>query len=187
MLAENGAARRLLESHGYREVRRFYRMQIDLGAPSEPSRWPDGISVSTFRIEDAREFKDALDEAFEDDWGFHRSTFEQWKRDRLEAPETDTSLWFIARDGGEIAGIIRCDGERFGGGWVGALGVRKPWRGRGLGNALLRHAFAEFHRRGAPHVGLGVDAQNESGALRLYEKAGMRVVSADVVFEKELA
>jgi len=187
MLVENDAARLVLEANGYREVRRFYRMQIDLDGEPESPRWPDGIAVSTFRIEDARPFKDAIDEAFEDDWGFIRSTYEEWKRNRLEAPETDTSLWFIAGDGVEIAGVIRCDGKRFGGGWVGALGVRKPWRGRGIGRALLRHAFVEFHRRGEPHVGLGVDAQNESGALRLYETAGMRVVSADVVFEKELA
>jgi mycothiol synthase len=186
MLLENDAARRVLEALGYREVRRFYRMQVELDGALEPPEWPAGIRAETFRLEDARAFKDAIDEAFADDWGFHSSTFEQWKENRLEAPETDTSLWFIARDGEEIAGVIRCDGKRFGGGWVGALGVRKPWRRRGIGRALLRHAFEEFRRRGEPHVGLGVDAENESGALGLYERAGMRAVSADVVFAKEL-
>ena len=103
------------------------------------------------------------------------------------APETDTSVWFIAWDGDEVAGVIRCDAAKFGGGFVGALGVRKPWRGRGIGMALLRHAFAEFHRRGAPHVSLGVDADNAAGATRLYERSGMRIMSEDIVFEKDLA
>jgi ribosomal protein S18 acetylase RimI-like enzyme len=76
---------------------------------------------------------------------------------------------------------------KFGGGWVGALGVRKPWRGCGIGMALLRRAFAEFHSRGRAHVGLGVDAANATGATRLYERAGMRVMSEDILFEKRLA
>jgi mycothiol synthase len=66
------------------------------------------------------------------------------------------------------------------------LGVRTPWRKRGIGLALLQHAFTEFHRRGEPHVGLGVDADNPTGATRLYEKAGMQVLTEDIVFEKEL-
>jgi ribosomal protein S18 acetylase RimI-like enzyme len=58
---------------------------------------------------------------------------------------------------------------------VNELGVRNPWRRRGLGLALLRHAFAELGRLGADRVGLGVDAENVTGALRLYERAGMHV------------
>jgi ribosomal protein S18 acetylase RimI-like enzyme len=71
-------------------------------------------------------------------------------------------------------------------GWIGALGVRDRWRKRGIGLALLQHAFAEFHRRGLTKVGLGVDASNPTGATRLYERAGMRVVAEDVTFVKEL-
>ena len=187
MFAENDEARRLFERLGFREVRRFYRMQIELDTPPSPAEWPHGITVSTFRPEDAHAFHGALDEAFADDWGFVSVGFEEWKRRRLESPETDVSLWFIARAGEKIAGVLRGDPRHHGGGWIGALGVRKPWRRRGIANALLRHAFAEYHRRGEPHVGLGVDAQNPTGATRLYERAGMRVVTEDVVFEKELA
>jgi ribosomal protein S18 acetylase RimI-like enzyme len=66
--------------------------------------------------------------------------------------------------------------------------VRRPWRKRGLGLALLNHSFGEFYRRGYRRVGLGVDAQNLTGALRLYEKAGMRADPARrfSVYEKEL-
>jgi ribosomal protein S18 acetylase RimI-like enzyme len=187
MLAENQRARALLESRDFGEVRRFYRMQIDFEGPLHPPDPVDGIRVAPFRPEDARAFHATINEAFAGDWGFHAMPFDAWKAHRLGAPETDTSLWFVAWDGHETAGAIRCDAKKFGGGWVGALGVRKPWRGRGIGMALLRQAFAEFHSRGAGHVGLGVDAANPTGATRLYERAGMRVMSEDIVFEKRLA
>ena len=147
---------------------------------------PEIFAISTFRPEDARAFYEALGETFEDEWGHHHPPFEQWKRERLEAPETDISLWFIARQGEEIVAVARCDPKREGGGWVGALGVRKPWRKRGIGLAVLQHAFLAFHRRGESHVGLGVDTENATGATRLYERAGMRVISEDVVYEKTL-
>ena len=186
MFAENQSALELFERLGFHEVRRYYQMRIVFDHPPEPPVSPEGIEVVPFRREDARAFHTAMNEAFEEEWGFLSQPFEEWERTRLGAPDTDTSLWFIARDGDEIAGVIRCDAKKHGGGWIGALGVRKPWRKRGVGLALLRQAFAEFHRRGEPHVGLGVDAQNPTGATRLYEKAGMHVLTEDVVFEKEL-
>jgi ribosomal protein S18 acetylase RimI-like enzyme len=64
------------------------------------------------------------------------------------------------------------------------LGVRRAWRKRGVGLALLQHSFGEFYKRGTRKVGLGVDAQNLTGALKLYEKAGMHVHTAFDLFEK---
>ncbi|MBD0349195.1 MAG: GNAT family N-acetyltransferase, partial [Thermoleophilia bacterium] len=90
----------------------------------------------------------------------------------------DPALWFIAYDGDEIAGFSLCRPRESGDpdmGWVSVLGVRRPWRRRGLALALLRHSFVELHRRGKKRVGLGVDAENTTGALRLYERAGMHV------------
>jgi ribosomal protein S18 acetylase RimI-like enzyme len=92
-------------------------------------------------------------------------------------------------DGNEVAGISLClpssaeDPEL---GWVDSLAVRKPWRKRGIGLALLQHSFAEYYRRGKRKVGLGVDAENLTGALRLYERAGMHVQRIFDQFEKEL-
>ncbi len=185
--AENAAAFRLFERLGFREVRHYLQMRIDLDHEPDAPEWPDGVEGDRFQPEDARPFHAAVGEAFEDEWGFTALPFEEWKRSRLEAPDTDTSLWFVARDGGQIAGYARCEAGRDGGGWVGMIGVRKAWRRRGVGLALLREAFREFHRRGVPHVGLGVDADNPTAATRLYERAGMRVVKEDVVYEKELS
>jgi ribosomal protein S18 acetylase RimI-like enzyme len=89
---------------------------------------------------------------------------------------------------GEIAGFAPCrsKAEDDPTGWVSGLGVRRPWRKRGLGLALLRVAFREFHARDVRKVSLGVDAQNITGALRLYEKAGMHVIRQFDIYEKEI-
>ena len=69
---------------------------------------------------------------------------------------------------------------------MGTLGVRRPWRKRGLGLALLYHSFGEFYKRGNRVISLGVDAASQTGATRLYKKAGMHVASEYVSYEKEL-
>ena len=76
--------------------------------------------------------------------------------------------------------------NRNGGGYVGAMGVKRAWRGKGLGRALLLRTFAEFYSRGVPRVTLGVDAESPTGATKLYESVGMTIESAGVVYEKAL-
>ena len=186
-LAPDDPARRLFEQRGFREVRRFYRMLIELDGPPPAPSWPGGFRVGTFEPDDALAFHTALNEAFADEWTFISMPFEEWVEHRVHAPDFDPTLWFIVREGGEIAAVLRGDPDRGGVGWVGAIGVRKQWRRRGLGLALLLHAFGEFYRRGQPRIGLGVDAQNPTGATRLYERAGMHVAYEAIAFEKALA
>jgi len=187
-LAQDERAHRLFELCGMREQRRYYRMMIELDREPVPAEWPDGLRVETFEEEDAEAFHDALGEAFEDEWGFVRMPFEEWREMRMvNDPDYDPTLWFVVRDGDEIAAVMRNEPDRSGAGFVGALGVRRPWRKRGLGLALLQHAFGEFHRRGKPRVALGVDAENPTGATRLYERAGMHVAYEVVTHGKSLA
>ena len=95
-------------------------------------------------------------------------------------------LWFLAMDGSQIAGFSLCRKQSFEDpevGWVSSLGVLRPWRKRGIGLALLQHSFVELYRRGFRKVGLGVDGQNLTGALRLYKRAGMHVHRQFELFE----
>jgi mycothiol synthase len=186
-LGADVAAPPLLESRGYREVRRFWEMTIELG--DEPPPTPDlsaGLRVEPFAVEDAEAFHAALEEAFEDHWEFKPTLFEDWWQKQLAKSDHDPSLWFLVRSNGEVVAATRNDPERSGGGWIGALGVRREWRGRGLAKALLLESFGEFHRRGQRRVGLGVDSENPTGATKLYESVGMVVDSEQVVWEKEL-
>jgi mycothiol synthase len=186
-LAGDERAHRLFEQAGMHELRRFYRMLIELDAPPPPPEWPDGLRVDTFRLEDAEAFHATLGEAFTDEWSFMQMPYERWYELRVRAPDFDPTLWFIVRDGDEIAAVIRNDPDRSGAGFVGAIGVLKPWRRRGLGRALLLHTFGEFYRRGQPRIALGVDAENPTGATRLYERAGMHVAYEAVTYGKDIA
>jgi len=107
----------------------------------------------------------------------------------MREPDFDPTLWLLAMDGDQIAGIslnaAQADDDPDVG-WVSSLGVLRPYRRKGLGLALLQHSFAEFYRRGKRKVGLGVDAYSLTGATRLYERAGMHVARQFSTFEKEL-
>jgi mycothiol synthase len=183
-LGGDSEAASLFCARGYREVRRFYEMAIELDAPPSP---PREIVVEPFREEAARAFHAALDEAFQDHWEHRSRSFDEWWALHRKSATFDPSLWFMVRDGDEVAAAVRNEPDRNGGGYVGALGVRRPWRGRGYGRALLLHTFAAFHERGTPRVTLGVDAQSPTGATKLYESVGMEVEQENVVYEKELA
>jgi mycothiol synthase len=185
-LAADVAAVPLLLGRGYREVRRFWDMSIELAEPPVAPSLPEGMRIEAFAASGAGAFHAVLEEAFQDHWEYQPQPFEAWWESRSGAPDFDPSLWFAARDGDELAAAVRNDPFRSGGGWVAALGVRRAWRGRGLGKALLLHSFGEFHRRGTTRVSLGVDADNPTGATRLYESVGMHVELEQVVYEKEL-
>lgn len=186
-LAPDVAAAPLLTGRGYREVRRFWEMTIELGAdPSPEPELPEGFWIEPFSSELDRAFHGALEEAFAEHWEFQPTPFEEWWTRQIAQPDHDPSLWFLVRTGGEVVAATRNDRERSGGGWIGALGVRPAWRGRGLAKALLLHSFREFQRRGQSRVGLGVDAENATGATKLYESVGMVVDSEQVVWEKLL-
>jgi mycothiol synthase len=184
--SENIAAQLLLEKHGFKLVRTFWRMKIELEELPPAPTWPAGITVRTFTPGMEHAVFEADEEAFQDHWGHIPGRFEEWERWTLKREGFDPSLWFLAMDGDEVAGFSLCKDEKEAGGWVHVLGVRRPWRRKGVGLALLHHAFGEFYRRGIGNVYLGVDSQNLTGATRLYERAGMHVVRRNFSYEKEL-
>ena len=185
-LSADERATQLFSGRGWRRERVFLRMAIDLHGDEEPPDPPSGLSLRNFALEDARAFHAATEEAFADHWDFHPQTFERFHERAIAGEEFDPSLWWLVEDGDEIAATIRCTASRFGSGWVNSLAVRRRWRGRGLGKLLLGTAFAEFAGRGEKRVAPGVDAENPTGATRLYERVGMRVVYGANLFRKPL-
>jgi mycothiol synthase len=186
-LEADSAARTLLESLGYRAVRVFREMRIELDAPPPAPEWPDGLRVVAFDPErDAREFHAAHQEAFADSWDYTPREFESWWKAHIGSERFDPELWRVVRAGNEIAAGTISTGDTYGGGFVGALFTRRPWRRQGVGAALLRDAFGRFWERGERSIGLGVDAASDSGAFRLYERAGMTPALGWVMYEKQL-
>jgi mycothiol synthase len=165
----------LVSTRGYRPARSSFTMEVGLVGPEQIA----GIELIAFRTTDAEAVRHALNEAFADDPNHHHVSSANFREFFLKARGFESSLWTLAWDGRELAGFALAYSERGGDttlGWVGTLGVRREWRRRGLGAALLETAFLTLYERGLRRVGLGVDAENETGALRLYERAGMQIV-----------
>jgi mycothiol synthase len=185
---EEPALAGVFERDGWVRVRHFFHMQIELAdEPAEPV-WPDGMTVRTFRPGEEERVYETHADAFADHWDFRRQSMEAWRHGGPDHPRFDPSLWWLAQDGGKLAGVALSRWHQSGDpsfGWVDVLGVRPPWRRRGLGLALLLQSFGEFGRRGATRVGLGVDAESTTGAVSLYERAGMQVVRRNDAYEKQ--
>src|SRR2546423_2895546 len=148
ILATDGAAAALLEANGYRDAAHYYVMTIDLEAPPPEPEWPEGLEPRPFEREHARAFWAADDEAFQDDADYDPEPFEEFVTRRLESPRFDPELWTAVWDGDEIAATLIVNRKRFGAGWGAGLGVRRPWRRRGLGRALLLPALGQLYQRG---------------------------------------
>ena len=182
-LSTNKAASHLFKKSGAKLVRRYWDMQIDLTGPLADPIFPDDLRLITFdEFNDLEAVYRADDEAFQDHWGYVEEPFEvafpKWKHWMIAPDVFDPSLWFLVMDGEELAGLAlskESSPEDPDMGWVRVLAVRRPWRKRGLGLALLLHSFDELKRRGKVRAGLGVDSGSLTGATRLYEKAGMHV------------
>lgn len=187
----NLAAAKLFEQQGYSVVRHFWRMSIALHDEPDEPHWPEGITVRSMRPgREERRVYEAKEEAFQDHYDHHALDFDTWLRLNTSDRATyDPTLWFVAEEGAEIVGVALCQPRTLASpseGWVQSLGVRRAWRQRGIGEALLRHALRAFSRRGLRSASLSVDAASPTGATRLYERAGMRAVSQQDRYEKVL-
>jgi mycothiol synthase len=178
----------VVEARGYDVRRESLTMEIafdelpqdgDLGA----------FELRTYRDDDHDALIAALNDAFSEDPFWQEVTPLRFRERFLGREEFDPALWFLAWDGDELAGFA-LDYPEFGResdlGHVNWLGVRKQWRRRGLAEALLRRSFRELYARGKHRTSLGVDAQNVTGALRVYERVGMYPASRFGTWQKDL-
>jgi ribosomal protein S18 acetylase RimI-like enzyme len=130
---------------------------------------------------------DAELETFVDEWDYVALGYDEWRERVFGRSGFDPSLVPVVWAGDEVVAFSRNYPKRNGDwGFVGTLGVRPAWRRRGLGLALLRESFRRFRDTGETTVALGVDVENPTGATRLYERAGMRVLWQADVWDKEL-
>lgn len=186
--------RNILEETGYQEVRRLYRMTVDLPQAPPAPELPAGVSVHSFADypDFVRPYR-ALREAFKDHV-FHVETPEEdglaSLRHRFATDsQMDPNLCVVLVDGDEIAASAitrRESDEDSDAGYIIALGVRKPWRRRGLGSALLVESFRRIHAAGKRRAMLHVDTDNITGATRVYERAGMVNDRTITILEKEI-
>jgi len=182
----------LLERQGYHATRYFFEMTRDINEPLPDAPLPAGLQIRPVTEFDYRAVYEAHTEAFRDHWGFNEQSFEQfmeWKED----PDFNPSLWKVAWDGDQIAGqvlnfVASAENREYNRkrGYTEAISVRRPWRKRGLARALVVHSIAMFKEMGMTETALGVDAENPSGALGLYQGLGYKEVRRNMIFRKPL-
>jgi mycothiol synthase len=176
----------LFEKHGFTAARYSYTMQRDLErlppTPSLPANvellpWSpalDGAAMRAFRA------------AFQGQWGVPQMTPELWQEFFTGVPQFHPELSCLALAGGEVVGFCVNWVKEPSQGWIEALGVLREWRGSGVATALLTHSLQVFSKAGLDLAGLDVDAENPTGALRLYKKLGFEAVKEDIHFAKQL-
>lgn len=187
-------ARQLLENEGYDLARGWYHMLLELEHAPPLPQFPDGLRLTTHAEHgDLLAFIHAQNDAFKDHWGNIEESDEDqlkdWQHFIDTDPAVDTSLWLMALDGDDIAAMMICnpstdeDPEMA---YIKTIGVRRQWRKRGLGLAMLQQVFGELYRRGIKRVSLQVDATSLTNATRLYEKAGMHIWRRSDSYEKTI-
>jgi len=182
----------LLDAAGYRQVRWFFDMLRPSLDDLPLATLPEGLEVRPITIDSAKAVWLASIEAFRDHWGGFDGSDErlqQW----LTAPSTDVSLWAVAFDGDEVAGGVvnvidaaENAALRLQRGWLASVFTRRPWRRRGLAHALIAESLRRFRDRGMTSAGLGVDAENATGAMGLYERLGFEVEYRSTAWRKPL-
>ena len=180
------------EAIGYRAIRYSFEMRRRLDQPIPDAPLPEGLELRPVRDEDTRRIFDANGEAFMDHWEAAVRTDDDY-RHWMEDPDTDISLWRVAWDGDEVAGasintIYAEENERLGTsvGWLDQVSVRRPWRRKGLGAAVIAESLRVLRDRGLDEASLGVDAENPTGALALYERLGFTRHRAFRIYRKRL-
>lgn len=180
--------RRLYAAAGFSPIRWYTTMRRDLSQPL-PEVTAEGVRIVPWSPELDEAVRLAHNETFADHWGSEPRTAEDWKHGPDFAPEWS----FVALDGDEVAGYTVSGryeqdfpvvGYSFG--YSGLLGVRRPWRGRRLGAALLVRAMEAFRDAGMQYASLDVDTANPSGAHGMYERLGYEAVYGEVMYSVEI-
>jgi len=177
--------RDLLERLGFSRTRVFLRMAVAATDLPEPPPWPEGVTVTAFRPDDGRAVHAVLEEAFLDHFRPRPVPFDVWSAQVLRDQDFDPDLVLVARDGDQVVGAVMALALSEGG-EVWQLGVLRPWRGCGLGTALLVHMLHRLAAHGCERLCLGVDSESPTGAADLYRRVGMRPEHEIDVYERRL-
>ena len=186
---------KMLQKAGYRPVRYFHEMLRPSMDDIPVFPLPDGLEIRPVVAEHYRLIWEAENEALRDHWGHLRRTEEDYQAWLNCKAVFQPHLWQVAWDvaSGQIAGqvrpfIIDDENEKFHRkrGYTEFISVRRPWRKRGLARALIAHSLHAQRALGMTESALGVDSENLSGAVRLYESCGFRLVKRNTIYRKPL-
>lgn len=184
----------LFSAYGLEVVRVFYRMARSLSVTIPEAELPEGFQVRPVNPEtDAIAWVEMFNQTFIDHWNHSPMSVEDFNYySRLSSHIPELDLVAIAPDGQLAAfcqgAIYPEENERLGRreGWITSLGTRRGYRQMGLGRAMLRLGLRALVAKGMETALLGVDSENPSGALQLYQSEGFNLRHRSVSFSKWL-
>jgi ribosomal protein S18 acetylase RimI-like enzyme len=183
----------LLERHAFTPVRYFYRMRRDLSQPIPEGPLPEGLTLRRYSKDIDQAMLDTFNEAFQDHWGFEKVIREDWEKFFIGRESFRPDLSLAVLHGDDVVGIsynvVSAEDNKRNGrqeGTIGDLAVRRAWRKRGIASALICESMRLFRADGLDYAELGVDTENPTGALGLYEKLGFTPVKRFIMFDKPL-
>ena len=185
----------LLERSGFRAERYFFTMERSLSQPIPEPQLPEGFLLRQVQGEqDIQAWVEMYNQAFIDHWNHRELTVERMRHE-LKNPYYKPELDLIATaTDGTFASLCHCrinpeDNKRNGRheGLIISLGTRRGFRHRGLGRAMLLAGMQRLQTAGVEIAKLGVDVENPTGALRLYESVGFQKAYTHISYVKEVS
>ncbi|MBM3673861.1 MAG: GNAT family N-acetyltransferase [Actinobacteria bacterium] len=178
---------------GFSPERHYFEMRRDLAEPIPEPMVPSGLRLVAYSTELDEAVRRAHNEALADHWAATTTDAAEWSAFVTGHRGFRADRSFVVLDGREVVGYA-IGAEHpddwpalgFTEGWTEQLGVRRPWRGRGVARALLDASLGAFARAGRDHAALDVDAENPTGAVALYERAGYRRARCHVAWARPL-
>ena len=182
----------VLTAAGYTRTQTYAEMSRSLDVEIPHLLLPDGVELRSVTWGDAPAIWEADHRAFRDHVGYSPPTEADYRR-WLGDEHADPSLWKVGYAGDAIAGqvlnrINEPENAAFARkrGWTEDISVQREWRGRGVAKALITQSMEMFRDMGMTEVALGVHTTNPTGAFRLYEGLGYRVVTHSWEMRKPL-
>jgi ribosomal protein S18 acetylase RimI-like enzyme len=187
--------RRLVQRAGFTEARWYIDMSRPVGDGAAAPEVPlgEGLRLVPYEAALSERVRQAHHEAFAEHWGSEPRSREDWERASVGGRCFRPGWSFVVLDGDEVAGYTLASayeqdwpamGYTFG--WTDLLGVRPAWRGRRIAPALLAASMRAFAEAGMQRADIGVDAENASGALRLYTGLGYEPQRRSVAYIKDV-
>jgi ribosomal protein S18 acetylase RimI-like enzyme len=183
----------LYRANGFEPVRTFFKMERNLSEPIPEAPLPDGLTFRTYSPELDEAMLDAFNESFSDHWGHETVTPNDWHQFIIDYSDVRKDLTLAVMDGDEVVALCvnrvkNADSKDPGGplGWVGSVGTKRAYRKRGIASALIAESMRRFRAEGLRNAGLGVDSENPTGALGLYERLGFYPIKSRIMLEKRI-
>jgi mycothiol synthase len=180
--------------HGFVHARASIEMSRDLSEPIPLPVFPAGFELRPATPDQYRLIFEADIDAFRDHFGFTEPDDKQFER-FLASPQLQPDLWKILwhRESNSIAAMVQnyVDSEfnqtfsvlR---GYTEDISTQRRFRRMGLARNLILESLRMFKAMGMTEAALGADAENLTGAVRVYESCGFRVTKTFGMYRKPL-